>query len=99
MIVLMHGDCEVSTKALARQLNVKSIQPCDPQRAQQHSGYLLGGTSPFGTRKSLPIYIEQSILDLDQIYINGGKRGFLIAISGADLQRVLEPTLVKVIQA
>lgn len=80
MIVLMHGDRKVSTKNLARQIGCKSVEPCKPEVAQRHSGYLVGGTSPFGTKKSMPVYIEQSILALDMIYINGGRRGYLVGI-------------------
>ncbi|MDR2173275.1 MAG: Cys-tRNA(Pro) deacylase [Burkholderiales bacterium] len=96
LIVLMHGDCEVSTKQLARLLRVKTIHPCTPNVAEKHSGYQIGGTSPFGTRKTLPIYMERSIADLSTIHINGGKRGFLVAITPGDLIRVLQPTLVEV---
>jgi Cys-tRNA(Pro) deacylase len=96
LIVLMHGDRQVSTQALARQLRVRSIVPCNPTVAQKHSGYLIGGTSPFGVRKAMPAYLEASILDLPRIYINGGKRGFLVGITPADLQRLLQPTLVRV---
>jgi Cys-tRNA(Pro) deacylase len=98
LIVLMHGDCEVSTKSLARSIGVKSIVPCKPAVADRHSGYQIGGTSPFGTRKAMAVYCEASILDLDRIYINGGKRGYLIAISPADLMRVLNPISVSAIQ-
>jgi Cys-tRNA(Pro) deacylase len=98
LIVLMHGDCEVSTKSLARSIGVKSIVPCKPAVADRHSGYQIGGTSPFGTRKAMAVYCEASILDLDRIYINGGKRGYLIAISPADLMRVLNPISVFAIQ-
>ena len=94
LIVLMHGDREVSTKNLARQIGRKTVSPCAPEVAQKHTGYLVGGTSPFGTRKSMPVYLERSIAELDRIYINGGRRGFLIAVSPADLIRVLSPTLV-----
>ena len=80
LVVLMHGDCKVSTKNLARQIGAKLVQPCQPEVAQRHSGYLVGGTSPFGTRKSLPVYIERSILALPRIAINGGRRGFLVQI-------------------
>jgi len=80
LIVLMHGDCKVSTKNLARQVGVKSIEPCKPEVANRHSGYLVGGTSPFGTRRDMPVYIEESILELPRIAINGGRRGFLIQI-------------------
>ncbi|TVO77634.1 aminoacyl-tRNA deacylase [Sedimenticola selenatireducens] len=98
LIVLMHGDCEVSTKSLARCIGVKSIVPCKPVVADRHSGYQIGGTSPFGTRKTMTVYCEASILALDKIYINGGKRGYLIAISPADLKRVLNPIPVSAIQ-
>jgi Cys-tRNA(Pro) deacylase len=94
LIVLMHGDREVSTKQLARQTGRKAITPCAPDVAQRHTGYMVGGTSPFGTRKVMPIYMERSIADLDRIYINGGRRGFLIALAPSDLVRVLSPTLV-----
>ena len=80
LIVLMHGDCKVSTKNLARQIGAKSVEPCKPEVANRHSGYLVGGTSPFGTRKDMPVYIEQTILDLPRIAINGGRRGFLVQI-------------------
>ncbi|AEF93276.1 ybaK/ebsC protein [Desulfotomaculum nigrificans CO-1-SRB] len=96
LVVLMHGDLEVSTKSLARFLGVKSISPCSPDIAAKHSGYLVGGTSPFGTRKTMPVYMEETILDLPQIYINGGKRGFLVSIDPRELVRVLKPTLVRV---
>ncbi len=81
LIVLMHGDCKVSTKNLARAIPCKSVEPCKPDVAQRHSGYQVGGTSPFGTRKALPVYIEESILALDKIYINGGRRGYLVGIA------------------
>ena len=96
MIVLMHGDREVSTKQLARQAQRKTITPCDPAVAQKHTGYMVGGTSPFGTRKTLPIYMERSIADLDRVYINGGRRGFLVSLAPAEIVRVLEPTMVDV---
>ena len=95
LIVLMHGDREVSTKELARTIGVKRITPCTPETAQKHSGYMVGGTSPFGTRKTMPIYMEASIRDLQRIYINGGKRGYLVGIDPKELLRVLNPTLVK----
>jgi Cys-tRNA(Pro) deacylase len=94
LVVLMHGDHEVSTKALARQLGVKSIQPCEPSVADRHSGYQVGGTSPFGTRKAMPIYMQASIAQLPALYINGGKRGFLVSMTPTELVRVLSPTLV-----
>ncbi|MFA5909771.1 MAG: Cys-tRNA(Pro) deacylase [Vicinamibacterales bacterium] len=94
LIVLMHGDRDVSTKNLARQIGKKTVTPCDPEVAQKHTGYLVGGTSPFGTRKQMPVYMERTIADLERIYINGGRRGFLIALAPADLVRALSPTLV-----
>ena len=94
LIVLMHGDRKVSTKELARQIGRKRVEPCNPDAAQRHTGYQVGGTSPFGTRKELPVFMERSILELPQIYINGGRRGFLVRISSADLERVLRPTPV-----
>lgn len=96
LVVLMHGDMQVSTKQLARFLNVKTIQPCKPEVADRHSGYQVGGTSPFGTRKTMPVYMEESILQLERIYINGGKRGYLVGISPLDVQKILHPTLVHV---
>ncbi|MEW6322341.1 MAG: Cys-tRNA(Pro) deacylase [Acidobacteriota bacterium] len=96
LIVLMHGDREVSTKQLARQLGRKSITPCEPEVAQKHTGYLVGGTSPFGTRKALPVCLERSILALPRVYVNGGRRGFLVSLAPDDLARVLDVTLVDV---
>lgn len=96
LIVLMHGDMEISTKNLARFLGVKTINPCTPEVAQKHTGYLVGGTSPFGTKKQLPIFMEKTILDLEKIYINGGKRGFLISINPQVIVDLLKPTLVEV---
>lgn len=96
LIVLMHGDCEVSTKGLARILGVKSVGPCEPKVANRHSGYLVGGTSPFGTRRAMPVYCEASILELDTIYINGGARGFLVRIDPRDLPKALHVTAVQV---
>ncbi len=81
LIVLMHGDCKVSTKNLARAIGCKSVEPCKPDVAQRHSGYQVGGTSPFGTRKALPVYVEESILALEKIYINGGRRGYLVGLA------------------
>lgn len=89
LIVLMHGDRSVSTKNLARQTGRKSIEPCRPDVAQRHSGYLVGGTSPFATRKALPVYVEASVLALPRIYINGGRRGFLVSIEPAVLTALL----------
>ena len=80
LIVLMHGDCKVSTKNLARQIGAKSVEPCKPEVANRHSGYLVGGTSPFGTRKTMPVYVEESVLALPQIAINGGRRGYLVRL-------------------
>ncbi len=94
LIVLMHGDRQVSVKALARRIGVKIILPCDPAKAERLSGYKLGGTSPFGLRTPMPVYCERSIGDLDHIYINGGKRGYIISLATADLLRLLEPILV-----
>ncbi|HYS43741.1 MAG TPA: Cys-tRNA(Pro) deacylase [Geobacteraceae bacterium] len=96
LIVLMHGDRQVSTKELARVMGVKSVTPCTPETALRHSGYLVGGTSPFGTRKEMPVYLEESILELPRIYINGGKRGFLVGVDPREVVRLLKPTLVKV---
>ena len=96
LIVLMHGDREVSTKQLARSLGVKTVRPCDPQAAQRHTGYLVGGTSPFGTRTRLPVYVEKSIFELPKIYINGGKRGFLVSLDPKVLRDVLAAEEVEV---
>jgi Cys-tRNA(Pro) deacylase len=96
LCVLMHGDREVSAKNLARFLGVKQVAPCAPEVADRHSGYQVGGTSPFGLRRAMPVYMERTIGDLDRIYINGGARGFLVALAPADLVRVLKPTLVDV---
>ena len=89
LIILMHGDREVSTKELARAVGAKTVSPCKPDVAQKHTGYMVGGTSPFGTRRSLPVYVERTIFDLPRIFINGGKRGFLVAID----PKVLKTTL------
>jgi Cys-tRNA(Pro) deacylase len=96
LVVLMHGDREVSTKALARQLGKRAIQICKPEVAQRHSGYLVGGTSPFGTRKAMPVYVERTVLGLERVYVNGGSRGFLVGIAPAELTRVLGATPVDV---
>jgi len=96
LIVLMHGDKKVSTKNLARQAGRKRIEPCKPEVAQRHSGYQVGGTSPFGTKKKMPVYLERSILDLTKIYINGGRRGYLVGISPNEIVRALTPSLVSV---
>jgi Cys-tRNA(Pro) deacylase len=96
LCVLMHGDREVSAKNLARFLGVKQVAPCAPEVADRHSGYQVGGTSPFGLRRAMPVYMERTIAALERIYINGGARGFLVALAPADLVRVLAPTLVDV---
>jgi Cys-tRNA(Pro) deacylase len=96
LIVLMHGDRKVSTKNLARQAGRKSIEPCRPELAQRHTGYQVGGTSPFGLRKPLPIFMERSIGALPSIYINGGRRGFLVRLKTEDLVAVLKPQIVEV---
>ena len=96
LIVLMHGDRTVSTKDLARQANRKRIEPCKPDVAQRHTGYQVGGTSPFGMRKNLPVFVERSVLELPMIYINGGRRGFLVRLSPNDLVKALSPTPVDV---
>lgn len=96
LIVLMHGDREVSTKALARAIGVKSVAPCSPQVATRHTGYTVGGISPFGTKKRLPVYVEVSILDLPKICINAGRKGLLVEISPLDLAKILSPTPVQV---
>ena len=95
LLVLMHGDRKVSTKNLARQIGAKRVEPCKPEVAQRHSGYQVGGTSPFGTRKKMPIYLEGSVLALPKIYINGGRRGFLVGIAPAEIVRTLAPALVE----
>ena len=98
LIVLMHGDHQVSTKELARRSARKRIEICPPAIANRHSGYLVGGTSPFGTKKAMPVFMERSILDLPLIYINGGRRGFLVGIHPHDVFRLLQPQLVDVAQ-
>jgi Cys-tRNA(Pro) deacylase len=95
-VVLMHGDREVSTKALARFLGVKTVTPCAPAVADRHSGYQVGGTSPFGTRRAMPIYMERSIAGLPYVYVNGGRRGYLVGMVPGELSRVLQPILVDV---
>ena len=96
LIVLMHGDLQVSTKELARVIGVKQVSPCTADVAQKQSCYLVGGTSPFGTRHAMPVYMEESITQLPKIYINGGKRGYLVGMAATELVRVLKPTLVTV---
>jgi Cys-tRNA(Pro) deacylase len=96
LVVLMHGNKEVSTKELARIIGAKRVEPCSPDVAQKHTGCLVGGTSPFGTRKRMPVYMEETIVTLDRISINGGKRGFLIGIHPSEAARILKPLLVRV---
>ena len=96
LIVLMHGDRKVSTKELARQAERKRIEPCTPEAAQRHTGYQVGGTSPFGLRKPLPVYVERSVLEMPFLYINGGRRGFLVRIRNEDLRRAANPIPVDV---
>jgi len=96
LIVLMHGDRQVSTKELARVIGARSVTPCAPAVADKHSGYQVGGTSPFGTRKPMPVYLEETILDLPKIYINGGKRGFLVGLDPQEVVQLLKPMLVRV---
>ncbi len=96
LIVLMHGDCKVSTRELARQIGCKKVEPCAPAAANRHTGYLVGGTSPFGTKKQIPVYLEKTILDLPLIYINGGRRGFLVGMHPHDILRMLNPKPVTV---
>lgn len=95
LIVLMHGDRKVSTKNLARQISCKSVEPCKPEIAQRHSGYLVGGTSPFGTKKVMPVYVEREILSLPKIYINGGRRGYLVGIAPSVLENYLNAKIVE----
>ena len=90
LVVLMHGDCQVSTKNLARAIGAKSVEPCKPEVAQRHSGYQVGGTSPFGTRKALPVYVEASVLELPRVLINGGRRGYLVGLAPAVLTQLLQ---------
>jgi Cys-tRNA(Pro) deacylase len=96
LLVLMHGDREVSTKQLARLIGVKRVEPCDEPTATKHTGYLFGGTSPFGTRHPLPVYVEKTVFDLSNIFINGGKRGFLVEIKPSDLRQAFPVTEVEV---
>jgi Cys-tRNA(Pro) deacylase len=91
----MHGDRKVSTKELARQIGVKKVGPCKPEDALRHTGYMVGGCSPFGTKKALPLHMEKSILDLPLIYINGGRRGYLVGVHPHDILRVLQPKIVE----
>ena len=96
LIVLMHGNRQVSTKELARLIGARTVMPCSPDTANRHSGYLVGGTSPFGTRRPMPVYMEESIAALQKIYLNGGKRGYLIGIDPREVVRILHPVLVTV---
>lgn len=96
LIVLMHGDRQVSTRELARAIGARSVTPCAPAVADRHSGYQVGGTSPFGTRKAMPVYLEETILGLPKIYINGGKKGFLVGLEPQEVVRLLKPALVRV---
>ena len=95
-VVLMHGDREVSTKNLARHLGAKTVAPCAPAVADRHSGYQVGGTSPFGTRRAMPVYLQRTIAELPYVYVNGGRRGYLVGMTPAELVRVLAPELVDV---
>jgi Cys-tRNA(Pro) deacylase len=99
MIVLMHGDREVSTKNFARALGVKTVQPCAPDVADRHSGYQVGGTSPFGTRRQMPVYLQRTVVELPYLYVNGGRRGYLVGMAPSELVRVLSPTLVDIATA
>jgi Cys-tRNA(Pro) deacylase len=94
LVVLMHGDRKVATKEIARVAGAKRVFPCRPEVAQRHSGYLVGGTSPFGTRRAMPVYLQRTVLDLPRIYINGGRRGYLLGMASEELVRVLAPILV-----
>lgn len=96
LVVLMHGDKQVSTRALARAIGARSIQPCKPEVADKHSGYQVGGTSPFGTKRAMPVYLERSVLELERVWINGGRRGLLVSLDPREVVRVLSPTLVDV---
>jgi len=94
LVVLMHGDRTVSTKALARQIGVKSVEPCDPAQAQRHSGYLVGGTSPFGLKKPMPVFHESSMTEIERVYLNGGRRGYLVSLAPARIIELLASTPV-----
>jgi Cys-tRNA(Pro) deacylase len=99
LVALMHGDREVSTKNLARLLNVKTIAPCTPAVADRHSGYQVGGTSPFGTRRAMPVYVQTSIGELPYLYVNGGRRGYLVGMTPSELVRVLQPVIADIATA
>ncbi len=94
LIILMHGDRQVSTRELARQIGARQVNPCAPEMALKHTGYQVGGTSPFGTRRPMPVYVEATIAGLERIYINGGKRGYLVSMAPSELQRILKPVAV-----
>lgn len=96
LVVLMHGDRQVSTKQLAREIGARSVKPCAPEVADKHSGYQVGGTSAFGTKRRMPVYVERTILDLPRVWLNGGRRGFLIALAPEEIVRVLAATPVDV---
>ena len=96
LCVLMHGDRKVGLKELARQIGVKKVAPCKPEDATRHSGYLVGGCSPFGLRKPMPVYMEKTILELEKIYINGGRRGYLVGMPPGEVVRVVKPVIVQV---
>ncbi len=96
LIVLMHGDQQVSTKQLAREMGVKTVSPCEAAVADKHSGYQVGGTSPFGTKRVMPVYMQKSILELQKVYINGGRKGFLIELDPKEIVRVLKPKVVEI---
>jgi Cys-tRNA(Pro) deacylase len=95
LIVLMHGDRQVSTKNLARQIGAKSVEPCKPEVAQRHSGYLVGGTSPFGTKRAMPVYVEDTVLALPKVLVNGGRRGYLVGLPPAVFTELLQATAVQ----
>jgi Cys-tRNA(Pro) deacylase len=96
LIILMHGDLQVSTKELARVIGTKTVAPCAPETANKHSGYMVGGTSPFGVRRQMPVYMEETILELPRIFINGGNRGYLVGMDPKDLVSLLRPRMVRV---
>lgn len=98
LVVLMHGDRQVSLRELARQIGARQVRPCRPEVADRHSGYQVGGTSPFGTRRAMPVYCEASVLDMSRIFINGGRRGYIVSMAASDLARVLKPVRVSVAQ-
>jgi len=95
-LVLMHGDQQVSAKALARVMGMKAVVPCDPKTAEKHTGYVVGGISPFGTKKSLPVFVEESILDFSTVFVNAGKRGLMAELAPDDLMAILQPSVVRV---